>query len=404
MRGGADRYYFETKTILETHGHQIIPFAVANKDNYETEFKKYFSKIGGSEEEISSMSLAQKAQILINTVYSFEAAKQLKKLIEKIRPDIAHVHNILHHLTPSIFPILRKYNIPTVQSLHDWHIICGGAFLYTANHFCERCKRGKYYNCLLHKCDHQSYLASTASMLSKYVDKIFNLWQGGVDIYAVPNKYMTDRLEKWGFSKEMFRTIQNPFSLDELVSTNRLGSYVIWYGRLTTAKGIFTLLRAAKECSDIRFELYGSPGPAEAGVREYIQKHNLSNVILNTTLRWGDELKERIINSLCVIEPSEWPHPSQYVLWESQALGKAIIASDIGGTPDLIKDGVNGFLFEAGNWKALVEKISILKDNPTLAKKWGKEARKNIEIKADQQTYYTRLIEIYQHAIDARKK
>jgi len=384
LRGGADRYFFETMKILKAHGHLVIPFATAHKDNYVTEYLSYFSRISGTAKELPFMSVTQKIQLFINSIYSFESANQLERLIKKSNPDIVHIHNILPHLTPSIFPVLKRHNLPIVQSLHDWHIVCGGAFLYTKGNICERCKGGKHYHCLLNKCNHQSIFASLAAMLSKYVDKIFHLWQGGVDIYAVPNNYMLNRLVAWGFSREKLYTIPNPFSLDGLEPIYQIGSYVIWYGRLTNAKGVFTLLRAAKETPKVQFELYGSSGPAESGVRKYIQLHKLTNVNLNTTLRWGDELKERVANALCVVEPSEWPHPSQYVLWESQALGKAIIASDIGGTPDLIKDGVNGSLFNVGDWKALAEKISILKGYPELAEKWGKEARKNFEILSDQ--------------------
>jgi glycosyltransferase involved in cell wall biosynthesis len=402
LRGGADRYYFETIKVLEANGHQVIPFAAGHQDDFKTEYSKYFSRISGTGKELPNMSTVKKMQLFINSIYSFEAASQLEKLIKKSNPDIAHVHNVLPHLTPSIFPVMRKYNLPTVQSLHDWHIVCGGAFLYTQDRVCERCKGGKYYNCLLYKCDRQSFFASLAAMLSKYADKLFNLWEGGVNIYAVPNKYMLDRIVDWGFSREQIYTIPNPFSLEGLTPTFQVGSYVVWYGRLTTAKGIFTLLRAAQENPDIRFELYGSSGPAEPSVREYIRLHKMSNVVLDTTLRWGDELKERIANALCVVEPSEWYNPSQYVLWESQALGKAVVASNIGGTPDLIKDDINGSLFNAGDWKVLGEKISVLKNNPGMAEKWGKEARKNIEILSDTNTYYNRLMEIYQHAVESK--
>jgi len=400
LRGGADRYYFETKKILEANGHQIIPFAVTHKNNFQSEYSSYFSRISGTGKELPYMTVAQKMRLFINSIYSFEAANQLDKLIKKSNPDIVHIHNVLPHLTPSIFPVLKRYNLPTVQSLHDWRIICGGAYLYTKGNICERCKGGKYYNCLLNICDHQSFFASLAAMLSKYVDKIFNLWQIGVDFYAVPDKYMLERLVNWGFSRENIYTITNPLSLESLVPTYQIGSYVIWYGRLIKAKGVLTLLQAAKAIPDIRFELYGSSGPEENQVRKYIDENNLKNIYLDTKLRWGDELKSRISNALCVVEPSEWPHPSQYVLWESQALGKAIIATNIGGSPDLINDEINGSLIDVGDWQSLARKIHFLNNNRGVADRWGRAARKSIELLSDQDGFYDRLMEIYLSAIE----
>src|SRR5205823_399812 len=108
VRGGADRYFFETIAALERHGHVVIPFSTAHPQNHATPYADYFSPLGGTEDDLVSLSVPGKARRFANGVYSFEAARRVERLVRDTRPDVVHVHNILYQITPSIFPVFRR--------------------------------------------------------------------------------------------------------------------------------------------------------------------------------------------------------------------------------------------------------------------------------------------------------
>ena len=163
-----------------------------------------------------------------------------------------------------------------------------------------------------------------------------------------------------------------------------------------------TVLRAAQALPHVPFELYGS-GPEDDRMRAYIAEHCLANVLFDTTTRWGPKLQSRVAHALAVLDPSEWFQPSQYVLWESFSLGTPVLASRIGGSPDLVTDGVNGALFEPGDWQGLAALVSRLHQDPALSVSWGRGARATLERLLGHDGFYRRLIEIYGLAISRRR-
>ena len=399
VRGGADRYFFETIAALEKHGHEVIPFSTAHPRNRPSEYARYFASCGGTEDDLKDMGFWRKLRLFVNGIYSFEAKRRLARLLKDVRPDIAHLHNIQYQLTPSILSVLRRFDVPVVQSLHDWHLVCAGAYLYNRGHRCEKCVGHRYYRCLAGRCYRQSFAASLMACLSKYVDAALDLWAGNVDVFGVPGMHMADRLERWGIPKSKFHVIANPMDLRHLRPTFEVGDNVVWYGRLLRLKGVYIILRAARQLPHIRFDLYGS-GPEEGGVRSYIERHTLANVALDVKTRWGSDLEGRVSGALCIVEPSEWHHPSQYVLWEALALGKAVLATRIGGTPELVEEECNGALFEPGDWRGLARLIERLSEDHDTANAWGRRGRAKVESRLVDRSFHDRLMELYEAAIE----
>lgn len=397
VRGGADRYFFDTMELMEGQGHEVVPFSTVHPRNRPSPWSEYFSPVGGSEEDLATMGLIEKARRFLNGLYSRAAAESLERLVLATQPDVAHVHNILFQLTPSIFPVLRRHRIPVVQSLHDWHIVCGGAYLYTHGATCERCKSGSIFPLLRYRCYRGGLGPSLLAAGNKLVDRGLGLWRENVDAYTVPGQHMIDRLADWGFPRERFHIVPNPLEQEDETPSYEVGQHVVWFGRMLRLKGIYTVLEVARHCPDVPFELYGA-GPEEAGVRAYLREHDLTNVLLDTVTRWGPELKSRISSALCVIEPSEWYLPSQYVTWEAYSLGKAVLGADIGGTPEMLTDGETGLLFPPGDARAFAGGIRRLQEEEGLAERLGRAARAKFERTAEGQDLYQRMLAIYQAA------
>jgi glycosyltransferase involved in cell wall biosynthesis len=115
----------------------------------------------------------------------------------------------------------------------------------------------------------------------------------------------------------------------------------------------------------------------------------------------GEELKEAVRNALCTIVPSICYDNSPLAVFESMALGKPVIASRIGGIPELVIDGRTGFLFEPGNFRELAEKIRCLIGMPETIVDMGREARARLEREYSPESHYLALMGIYRRVLSA---
>ena len=148
-KGGAETVFFNTIDLLKRNGHKVIPFCLNNPKNRESEFDSYFVNYP----ELSECNLLQRLVHIPDFIYNKEAAQKLEKLIIEQRPDLAHIHLLFNSHSVSILPVLKKYNIPTIMTVHDYRLICPAyAFRDGKGNICEKCLYSKsYYNCILKK-------------------------------------------------------------------------------------------------------------------------------------------------------------------------------------------------------------------------------------------------------------
>ena len=113
--------FFAHNRMFEAIGWQVVPFAMRHSKNLESEWSEYFvDEIEFGESYSISGKLTRAAKV----VYSFEARRNLRKLLDRARPDVCHVHNIYHHISPSILGLLHDRGVPVVMTLHDLKLAC----------------------------------------------------------------------------------------------------------------------------------------------------------------------------------------------------------------------------------------------------------------------------------------
>ncbi len=137
-RGGDCTYLLSLEKLLKRKGHKVIIFSMNHPSNFNSEYSKYFVSYIDYAKEVTNKTISSGIKVLKRTVYSGEAKKKIEALIREEKPDIAHLQNIHHHITPSIFYALRKNNIPIVWTLHDYTIICPNTSFLAHNTICER--------------------------------------------------------------------------------------------------------------------------------------------------------------------------------------------------------------------------------------------------------------------------
>jgi len=308
---------------------------------------------------------------------------------------------LFYQISLSIIDKLYEKKIPIIYSLHDYHTICANAFLYYNGKECKNCHQRKYLNVILRKCYRNSFLPSIMAYFAKKIHQ----WRKTLEkvtLFTVPHKYMRNIFVDWGFDKKKFRVILNPFIYDDIIPYpyDEHSDYFVFYGRVSKNKGIYTVLEAFRGLRDKKLKIFGN-GPDVDFVNRFIIENKLDNISLDTKLRWGEKLKEAIGKSIAVISSSEWPTPSEYVNYESMALGRPIIASDALGNLAMIKKGENGYIYKKGDVDDLVAKIELFLQGDIDS--MGKKSRKLLEEKVRVDKFYQQLVAIYEEAMAKRK-
>jgi hypothetical protein len=177
-RGGAELVFLEQNRMLEAQGWSVVPFAMHHAKNLPSPWERHFV------DEIEfgqSYGVARKLAMAGKVVYSREAQRRLEGLIAECRPTLAHAHNVYHHISPSIFPVLRKAGIPSVLTLHDLKVACPAYTMRTNDEICERCKGGRIDNVVRNRCIKGSLALSSLVMVETAVNRMLGSYTRNVD-------------------------------------------------------------------------------------------------------------------------------------------------------------------------------------------------------------------------------
>jgi len=396
-KGGDTTVTLSTGKLLSEKGHKVIFWGMDHPLNPEYPYKDYFvSYIDFNK----PMNFLQQFRTTLRILYSLEAKKKIEKLIERERPDIVHLNNFAHQISPSILDVFVKYKIPTVMTLHDYKLVCPSYSMLIDGKPCEKCRNGKYFWCFLKKCTKGSYVKSLLNVVEMYLHhKILHIYDK-IDVFISPSMFLKKKLKEMGFKKEIAYLPYFINAKDYLPKYSFSKKIICYFGRLSKEKGLFTLIEAM-EGTDAKLKIIGD-GPIKKDLEEKARKENLENVSF-LGYKSGNELKEEVRNSMAVVLPSEWYENYPRSIMEAFALGKPVIGTRIGGIPELVEDNETGLTFEPGNVEDLRDKIEDLINNPKKISEMGKNARKFIEKELNPERHYEELMKIYQLAMEEHK-
>ena len=351
-RGGSENVFLQTCDLLGKNGHNVVVFSTDNSRNISSSRSAYFTP----DIDFNKFSFKN----ILHFFYNFRAVRDLKKLIEKEKPDIAHLHNIYHHLSPAIIRTLKKNNIPVVMTLHDYKIVCPNYRLFSQNKLCQDCNGGKYYNCFLKKCVKNSYAKSFLASCEAYLHSMIGSYEK-VDLFIAPSKFMRNVCVQFGVPAEKIKVIYNPFEAvkNTGVSTINKLDALLYFGRLSDEKGIAVLLLALRALSNTRLKIVGE-GDARPELEKLAREYGISERVEFCGAKYGNDLQTEINMARAIIMPSALPENMPLALLESMSAGKVVIASNSGGFTEMIQDGVNGLLFNTNDAEDLVRAIKRL--------------------------------------------
>jgi glycosyltransferase involved in cell wall biosynthesis len=332
-------------------------------------------------------------------VHSQEAVRNISVLIKAEAPDVLHCHNIYHQLTPSIITAAARLGVPVVLTLHDLKAVCPVYTQIRNGEPCTECSPTRFEGVLRHKCGGHSL----PKRLLLWAEARFHEAAGSyryVDRFIAPSRFVRDAVSA-RFPADRIDYIPNGIDLSGIEVAPREGEFVLYFGRIAADKGVESLLQAHQEDGATwRLVLAGS-GPR---LDEYRTRYPHAEF---TGFLNGEALRSRIHDAALVVVPSEVQENCSLSIIEAMAHGKSVVASRIGGNPELVRDGTTGFLFGSKNRREMSDRIQHLLQNPDLRKQFGRVGRKVIEDEYSLEVHGRTLLALYEtlsqrHALSAK--
>jgi glycosyltransferase involved in cell wall biosynthesis len=407
-RGGDCTYLFSLKDLLERKGQKTVVFSMHHPQNYRSEWSKYFVDYINYDEEVKKISLLSIIKVASRTIFFYQANRRINKIIREEKPDIAHLQNIHHHITPSILFSLNKYGIPVVWTLHDYQLICPNISFLANGKVCEKCKSNQHFWPAIVRCKKGSFSASLMSAIEAMVHNLLNV-VSYVDIFIAPSKFLMEKFIEYKFNPERLRLVHYFMDLSNIEPDNHAGDYFLYVGRLSEEKGIATLIDATinlfyKQGLDFnkskikKLKIVGG-GPMKDRLELHAKSNDKNGIIEFLGHKSRDEVLTLLKNCRFSVVPSEWYENYPYSILETFACYKPVIGSRVGGIIELIKDNETGLTFEMGNVDDLSSKIEYMVNNPDEIERMGKNARVFVESELNSEKHYEKLMEIYANAI-----
>lgn len=388
LKGGAERYVFLLSSWLEAQGHSVIPFAMEHENNMPTSYASYFPRYVQTEKvEVSLSGL----RTIAHMMYSPEARNQMASLLSVTSPEIAHIHNIYTQLSPSILYALHDQGVPTIMTVHDHHLVSPQYNIWAKDvgedHRHAGLIRGSFS--AFHK---NSVLATFGQILSYRVSQWQDAYRRFVDQFIVPSEYMMRQMIEAGYPKEKITLIHHGIDPNSVEPNYENEGYFLYVGRLSEEKGVETIVEIAKALPDRQFKIVGT-GPEE----EYL--HRLSHELMNIEFlgfKSGGDLIDLYKGAIAVLLPSRVEEVFPMTILEAMAAGKPVIASEVGGVPEIVVDRMNGFLvrpLDMNGWKEAVDRLASSND---LSRQLGMNAREAIEGPFHIERHFERVMQVYQ--------
>lgn len=352
-KGGSERYYFALSRALEANGHRVVPFAMAHPRNLPSPYSRHFVPQRSYEPPAAS---APSLTAALSFIRSRDAARRIDALIAETSPDVAHLHNIYHQLTPSIIETLAGRGVPVVMTLHDYKLACPSYAMFAKGAYCYRCRGGRFHRAATVNCG-----GSRARSVLLAIESYWQRWTGvydRVDCFIAPSEYLRGVMLEAGIAPERIVHIAplNPSTAatgapDE-GDARRLDAlppqFVAYVGRLSPEKGMHIVIEAARRAPGIPVVVFGE-GPLEAPLRAMASKMN--QVIFAGHASRG-LLDAALKRAAAVVLPTLSPENAPMAILEAADAGVPVIVSDRGGLPEMAAR-VGGRVVPAGDIDAL---------------------------------------------------
>jgi glycosyltransferase involved in cell wall biosynthesis len=365
--GGEDRVVDFEKALLEQNGHTVVPYYVHN-DTIE--------------------SFADKAATALRTAYNTQSRDKLTRWLAEVKPDVVHCHNYFPQFSPSIYGAAQASGAAVVQTMHNYRVMCAGAFLMRDNKVCEKCLTGSPMWGVVHRCYRNSFIGSLASV---NMIRSYRRHAASIDRFIVLTKFELEKFASAGFERQRLALKPN-FIADPGVPAPGERRGGLFVGRVTSEKGIDSLVEAWRR---IREPLrIAGDGPLLDSLRASAPPHVTFLGRINS-----ERVRAELDTAEFLLVPSTWYEGFPIVLLEAFAAGVPVIASRIGSLAEIIEPGQNGLHCQPSNVADIVRQAEWAFAHRDDMRRMGQIARAHYETRYSPAANYRKLRAIYDDAI-----
>lgn len=327
----------------------------------------------------------------------------IHRILKRLMPDVVHVHRV-NILSLSAVKSARLLNIPVVVSIYDYYYLCPRETLIDS----EGRKCTKYHSMECTECMRLKGPKFLKKAFLSMRRKSFDYLLKGV-YYHVLSQSSFDILDSYGVSKNMIHKILQMFPIKNIEShsTTKRG-LILYIGWIQERKGFHILLKAMpeilKSCTSAHIIAIGAINKDAYfdRIESLIKDNGLSERVSILGKKDYSEVSAYMKEANVVVIPEQWENMSPVVLVEAMNYGKAVVASNIGGIPEFVVDGENGFLADPSSPKDFAEKIIKIIDNEDTAQMFGEKARRHIQQLMDEKRIMMEYKTMYKDMVEAK--
>lgn len=372
-RGGAEAYMLDVAELQRAAGHDVEFFAMEHPDNvpsaYDSAFPPYM------ELDPPPERLGTRLRTAANVFWSPRARRSMDDVLARFRPDAVHLHNVYHQLSPSILRPVKARRIPAVMTLHDYKLACPTYQFLDHGAICEACVPRHFHHAALRRCNHGS-LAASALLGAELTVHTLTRAYSPVDVFVCPSRFLLGKMVEGKVFPDRLRHLPHFAQLDRIGPADTPGRDVVVAGRLASEKGIDVAIDAIALLPDVRLTIAGD-GPARAELEARATAVAPDRIEFTGRLD-ASTLHATIRRAAAVLVPSRWHENQPMIVLEAFACGRPVIASDLGGLPELVRDGIDGALVPHDDPAALASAIAAAIGDRVRAHEMGAVGRARV--------------------------
>jgi len=379
--GGEDSVVNAEIALLRSKGHRVLQYGRHNR-------------------EIAQFSNSRKALLPFTTTWDQESYRELRALIRRERPAIAHCHNLVPLLSPAIYYACAAEGVPVVQTVHNYRLAWPGGNFFRGGERCYACQ-GSLIKATLRGCYHDSRLQTGIVSLMLGAHRTLGTWHEKVTAYIAPSEFCRATLTRHGLPANKI-VVKPHLAAEILLQKNGLGDYAIFVGRLSEEKGILQLLDTWRNLAGIPLMVVGS-GPLEQRAKRAARDSGIANITFTGQLP-HDETLRRIYSARFIVAPSRCYETFGMAVLEAMACGVPAIVPSTGALRELVCDGRTGLHVDVDSREQLSTAVRWMWARPLETREMGRAARHHCREHYSADANYKQLTGIYDEALNACKQ
>ncbi len=376
--GGEDVAFAQERALLQRHGHHVTSYCRSNH-------------------EVAAYSGLKQLVLVKQMVWAEDTRREIASLLRRAKPDLVHVHNTFMMVSPSIYAACRDADVPVVQTLHNYRLSCPAGAFFRNGKACEECADHSLWRSVRYGCYRASRSRTAGVALMLAIHRALGTWARMVDCYIALSEFARQKFIQAGLPPEKLVVKPNFVPSDPGERTGN-GAYALFVGRLSSEKGLETLL-SAWNCLQVRIPLVVvGDGPLGPEVHAQTRQCGGSEIIFRGRVN-RDESLAAMGGARFLILPSNCYENFPLSVAEAFSCGTPVICSRHGAIQEIIEDGRTGLHFTAGNAQDLAAKVEWAWTRPDVTERMGREARSDYELKYTPERNYKLLIDIYERVL-----